>query len=198
MRLKDRTAREKAWVGIEKDLKELKATLANGEELAKAFTGLNSTPELRGKVLGDTLICLLIPAVNKVQQAADRQEQTQRNLHVAFALAAYQREQGSYPKKLEELAPKYLANVPDDLFSGKALIYQPNAKGYLLYSVGVNGVDDQGRSYDDDPSGDDLPVCGCRCRSANRDNGTVRETMNQNGKRTEKDETTCDLRLLRC
>jgi hypothetical protein len=60
--------------------------------------------------------------------------------------------------KLEALAPKYLAEVPGDLFSGKPLIYRPSEKGYLLYSVGVNGQDDQGRSYDDDPPGDDLVV----------------------------------------
>jgi hypothetical protein len=31
-------------------------------------------------------------------------------------------------------------------------------KGYLLYSVGVNGKDDGGRQFDDDPPGDDLSV----------------------------------------
>ena len=82
----------------------------------------------------------------------------QRNLQVAFALAAYHRDHGNYPAKLDDLAPKYLAAVPDDLFSGKALIYRPSEKGYLFYSVGVNGKDEGGRSFDDDPPGDDLPV----------------------------------------
>ncbi len=63
-----------------------------------------------------------------------------------------------YPAKLDDLAPKYLAAVPDDLFSGKPLVYRPTSKGYLFYSVGVNGKDEGGRSRDDDPPGDDLPV----------------------------------------
>jgi hypothetical protein len=77
---------------------------------------------------------------------------------VAFALAAYRREHGRYPEKLDALAPQYLATIPGDLFSGKALIYRSAANGYLFYSVGINGKDDGGRGYDDDPPGDDLNV----------------------------------------
>ena len=47
---------------------------------------------------------------------------------------------------------------PGDLFSGQALIYKPAEKGYLFYSVGVNGKDDEGRWYNDKPSGDDPGV----------------------------------------
>jgi hypothetical protein len=56
------------------------------------------------------------------------------------------------------LAPKYLAAVPNDLFSGRPLVYRPTGSGYVLYSVGPNGQDDGGRSSDDDPPGDDLTV----------------------------------------
>ncbi len=106
------------------------------------------------------MICLFVPATMKVQQAFDRAEQTQRNLHLAFALAAYKADEKRYPKTLDALAPKYLPAILDDLFSGKALIYRPSENGtsYLLYSVGVNGKDEQGRGYDDDPRGDDLSV----------------------------------------
>jgi hypothetical protein len=101
---------------------------------------------------------LLHHGTSKVQNAADRSEQMQRNLHVAFALGAYHREHGRYPATLDTLAPKYLTQVPDDLFSGKPLLYRPEENGYLLYSVGVNGRDDQGRWFDDDPPGDDPRV----------------------------------------
>jgi len=108
--------------------------------------------------VGEILVRWYGPGFASVQHSDDRLEQTRRNLHTAFALGAYQREHGNYPKTLAELAPKYLANIPQDLFTGKSLVYQPSANGYLLYSFGINGRDDQGRGYDDDPPGDDLSV----------------------------------------
>ena len=59
---------------------------------------------------------------------------------------------------MDELAPTYLKKIPDDLFSEKPLIYRPEDKGYLLYSVGINGMDEDGRGYGDEPRGDDLSV----------------------------------------
>jgi hypothetical protein len=55
------------------------------------------------------------------------------------------------------LRPKSLPQVPEDRFSGKALVYRPGAKGYLLSSVGY-GEDNGGTTYGDDPPADDLPV----------------------------------------
>jgi hypothetical protein len=158
LRCKDRGQRLKQFAEIEKDLKALRVKLMQPGAAAEALQGEKSNAETRGKMLGDMLVCLLMPAVAKVQQAADRNEQIHQNLQVAFALAQYQRERGHYPKKLDELAPMHLAKIPLDIFSGKALKYLPQGDGYLLYSFGVNERDDQGRSYDDDPPGDDLRV----------------------------------------
>ncbi len=48
--------------------------------------------------------------------------------------------------------------MPQDLFSGGPLIYRPSDKGYLLYSIGVNGRDDGGQGYGDGVGTDDLSV----------------------------------------
>jgi hypothetical protein len=160
-RLKDRAAREKEFDKIEQDLMALKKEVTQSSGLAKLLSvalGAEQPDKMAGKAIGDVLIGLLMPAVRKVQGAYDRSEQVQRNLHVAFALAAYHRDNGRYPAKLDDLAPKYLPAVPDDLFAGKPLVYRPSDKGYLFYSVGVNGKDDGGRSFDDDPPADDLRV----------------------------------------
>jgi hypothetical protein len=93
-----------------------------------------------------------------MNDAVDRNAQFERNLHLAFALAAYQRDHGRYLNTLESLLPKYLDRIPGDILSGKALVYRPTAGGYLLYSVGINGQDDGGRTYDDTPPGDDLVI----------------------------------------
>ncbi len=159
MRLKDRADREKEFDEIEEDVKAQKKKVQEPANLAKIISlWLNAPDKGTGKEIGDMLIVLLMPPARKLQIAYDRDEQVQRNVRIAFALAAYHRDHGSYPAKLDDLAPKYLAAVPDDLFSGKALVYRPTEKGYLFYSVGVNGKDEGGRSRDDDPPGDDLPV----------------------------------------
>ena len=156
MRTPDRTAREKAFDELEADLNE--RVKKRGEaELMKLIKDAGAGKAV-AEQLGNVLIGLLSPAVRKVQAAADRTEQIDRNMHVAFALAAYHKAGGRYPAKLADLAPKYLTAVPGDVFSGKELIYKPTATGYLFYSVGANGRDDGGQWYGEEPSGDDPGV----------------------------------------
>lgn len=157
-RLPDRAARTKAFAQLEEDLKTLKKEAVNEAAVLKTILEGKLPDKQVSQVIGDVLIGLLIPAAGKLQTTHDRAEQMGRNLQVAFALAAYQRDHGRRPTKLEELAPRYLGTLPLDLFSGKALVYRPTEKGYLLYSVGVNGKDEAGRWTDDDPPGDDLRV----------------------------------------
>jgi hypothetical protein len=145
------------FVVFEKELKELVASTKNLNALQKLFM----TDEGRSKMIGDILIGLMVPAVRKVQDAWDRSAQAERNLHLAFALAAYKSEEGKYPPKLDVLAPKYLPKIPGDLYTGQPgqpLIYRPAGEGYLLYSVGANGLDERGHWLDDDPRGDDPRV----------------------------------------
>ena len=52
----------------------------------------------------------------------------------------------------------YLDSIPDDVFAGNSLIYRPAEKGYLLYSIGIDGKDSGGRTRADDPPGDDIVV----------------------------------------
>jgi hypothetical protein len=154
LRIEDRNTRVPELASLNQDIKVLKGQVAATGWLEKQFMGPNS----RGELIGNVLIGLLTPGFEKLQNSAERIEQQQRNLHVAFALAAYRQDHGRYPAKLDELAPKYLEIIPDDLFSGEALIYRLEDDGYLLYSVGVNGIDDDGRGYDDQPPGDDLSI----------------------------------------
>jgi hypothetical protein len=155
LREKERPAREEQLKDLEIELKETRAAIINEGKLRELVLG---SAKDKGKLVGDILITLLMPAVIKVQSAADRCRQIQDNTILAFALAWYERDHGRYPKELDELAPKYLAAVPKDLFSGTGLKYRPEEKGYLLYSVGVNGKDEGGRWSDDDPPGDDPSV----------------------------------------
>jgi hypothetical protein len=157
MRQKDHAEQQKEMRKIDLELRARKKEL--GEfSIGRTFALLGDPHKEVATEIGDILICLLLPAFDKVQSAADRAEQVQRNLRVAVALAAYHADEGRYPATLEPLAPRYLPAIPGDIFSGKALIYRPSENGYLLYSVGVNGKDEGGRWFDDTPPGDDPSV----------------------------------------
>jgi hypothetical protein len=157
MKIKDRVARAKAFDKIEEEFAASKKAAADPKAIKKLMEGKDAGKTL-GKLFGSVLMSLLSPAVQKVQYAHDRAEQVSANVQLAFALAAYKKDAGRYPAELRDLAPKYLKAVPGDLFSGKALVYKPNEKGYLLYSIGVNGKDDGGKTFGEVEPGDDLPV----------------------------------------
>jgi len=169
LRIPDRRARVQAMAAIDQDLQALKRQVDAAGVIKKTLMGARS----RGEMIGNILITLMLPAFNKLQMAAERCEQEQRNLHLAFALAAYKCDHGRYPAKLDELVPKYLQAIPSDLFSDKPPVYRLEDKGYLLYSVGENGVDDDGRGFDAVPRGDDLSVRMPVARPSENNEGIV-------------------------
>lgn len=115
-------------------------------------------PESRASLLADMFRAFYFPGLVTGEVSADLQTQSERNLRVAIALARYRQEQHKYPEKLAELMPKYVATIPQDVFTDKDLVYRRTDQGYLFYSVGINGKDDGGRTRDDKPSGDDIVV----------------------------------------
>lgn len=94
---------------------------------------------------------LFAPALVRVLQREHAAKMEHRLTQIALMLAAFKAEHGSYPASLAELSPAYLAEVPNDVFTEKPLIYSRTEKGYMLHSAGPNGVDDGGK-------GDDLVV----------------------------------------
>jgi RNA polymerase sigma factor (sigma-70 family) len=165
MRRKDRSARQEGFDAIEKSdkafLKE-SSQLSNRKEILRLIESdvppFKKLGDAVRKLIENSVTRMATPNFRKLSALQDRNEQLHRNLLAAFALAAYRADHSQYPAKLGDLAPQYLAKVPNDLFSDKPLIYQPNENGYLLYSVGPNGNDDGGRGPGDTPRGDDLSV----------------------------------------
>ena len=158
-----REKREKQFAALaEETKKSAKENQIAAEDLVDELKKLKSDPAAKTKLLKQIICSSNDLSFNEMFQnmriAADRQEQVQHNLYVAFALAAYRRDHAGYPKTLDELAPKYLAKIPNDLFTEKPLAYSPNEKGYLLYSFGPNGKDDEGRTAADGPQNDDISV----------------------------------------
>jgi len=73
-------------------------------------------------------------------------ESQRRIIIAALALEQYRNRHGSYPTALAELAPEFLKTAPVDFMDGQPLRYRLNGNGhFLLYSVGLDCVDNGGR-----------------------------------------------------
>jgi Tfp pilus assembly protein PilE len=89
---------------------------------------------------------MLLPAMGKVWQKSWLAQARTDLSRTACALERYYLANGGYPETLEALAPKFTTRVPSDLMSGKPLVYRRDtAQSYVLYSVGMNLLDDGGK-----------------------------------------------------
>lgn len=105
------------------------------------------------RIAGRAAAAMFQPAYVRAYKAEQRMRQVAHNLEIALALAEYYAVHATYPKQLEDLEPKYLTEIPADVFTGQMPVYRRLKTGYLFYSVGENQRDD-----DDQDESDDLGV----------------------------------------
>jgi hypothetical protein len=101
----------------------------------------------RGDCLGTRTTVTFMPDYNNwVLVAVTRAQARFVLVQTAAALAAWRLDHGGveYPGSLDDLVPQYMPAVPIDPFSDKPFIYELQDDGYLLASVGQNGVFDGG------------------------------------------------------
>ena len=75
----------------------------------------------------------------------------------AISIKLFQLDNNKLPQSLDELVPKYLSKIPDDPFNNLApLQYKKTEKGYMLYSLGPDRIDQSGQVlYDSSPGAKD-------------------------------------------
>lgn len=139
--------RKEAFDKIDVDIKKLVQSAKDLKSFGLSF--VTGPHRAISEQVGRMFVGLLLPAVSAAVDAEDRSLMEAQLTDLAFALAAYRADHGSYPAKLADLVPKYVSKVPKDMFNDAELHYQREADGYLLYSVGLNGIDDGGKSHDD-------------------------------------------------
>jgi hypothetical protein len=155
----NRAERRAAFGQIGRDLNQTVAPAKGWKWLAGA--ALTGSRKSASKEVGLMLVGLEMSALSACLAAEDRATMQFELAKFGFALAAYRADHGSYPAKLAELAPKYVPEIPKDLFNDTDLHYKPESKGYLLYSVGPNGKDDGGKGIFDCKEGegwDDISI----------------------------------------
>jgi hypothetical protein len=160
-----RSERVKATAKFEKDLREMVTRAKDPKTFALSLLG-NPRKAISERV-GQLFVGLLLPATQAALVAEDRQTMQWDVTRLAFALAAYHADHNSYPAKLADLVPKYVKEVPKDVFDNdRDLHYTLQGDGYLLYSVGMNGKDDGGKSYDDRKNNEDWDDLAVRISAA--------------------------------
>lgn len=97
----------------------------------------------------DVLAQVATPAYDKVTDNALMAENNVALMGAVCALERYRLAHGGYPETLAELAPAYVDAVPRDVIDGQPLRYRRLGDGtFKLYSVGLNGTDDDGAPSD--------------------------------------------------
>jgi hypothetical protein len=71
-----------------------------------------------------------------------------RTLAIDMALYSFNEQNGQLPNTLEELVPKYFDSLPEDPYGEGPFQYRLKDNQVILYSVGPNGIDEQGQGDD--------------------------------------------------
>jgi hypothetical protein len=91
-----------------------------------------------------------IPNFSKALQTTARNQTQMNHAYLACTLERHRAAHGAYPETLDALVPEFTAKLPQDIMSGQALRYRRTENGkYLLYSVGSNSRDDDGKMKTD-------------------------------------------------
>ncbi|HWX22055.1 MAG TPA: hypothetical protein VN578_19310 [Candidatus Binatia bacterium] len=128
------------WLGIAST--PFPACLDAAEQSAPATAAQMTEARAKGYRVSATAL----PALNStLDRAADCVAQL-RVAEAALAVERYRLSASSaLPDSLGQLAPKYLAVVPEDPYDGKPVRYKKlSPKGYVVYSIGRNRQDDGG------------------------------------------------------
>jgi len=139
-------------------LGDMDENLAAFDAFCDAFIAQASLPRWQRKpvaVVGSDLLLVKIlqPSLERSLRSSDQVEIDRTAMPLLFALERHRLEKGVYPATLAELVPKWLPQVPLDPWSGKPFGYRlldaskdEQKRGFMLYSVGFDGVDNGGVS----------------------------------------------------
>ena len=136
-RTSDYAARHAAFQKIYNELSQSARNVGVGTVISSALN-----PSVRSDAVASIFLQLFLPAADAAINAQERVNAHLELLRIGAALALFRAEHGTYPEKLDELVPAILPKLPVDFFNAKPYAYKRIGEGYLLYSFGPNGVDD--------------------------------------------------------
>jgi len=94
------------------------------------------------------LFHVIAPAWERVGELHARYYAGLGSAQMALAVLRYRLQHQRLPDSLDDLMPEFIDAVPIDPFGGQALRYRRQVKGFVIYSVGVDGLDNGGSERD--------------------------------------------------
>ena len=155
-RISDVRKRRAGLRQFEEEVRAIAKSATNGWRFPQELLKGKSARDIVSNWISDTMV-LSVMAEGASFNAQDRADLLRAMDEIGFGLAAYRADHGQYPDKLDELTPKYLSEITDDTFTDKPtpIRYRREGEAYVMWTVHLNGIDDDGRTADDDPAGDD-------------------------------------------
>ncbi len=155
-RMADPRQRRKAMQEFDSEMKNL----AREVKLSGVTIANSPSKEDAGHAFAKVCIASFFPGLSAITGAEDRSNVQEAMDQTAFALAVYRADKGQYPDSLDALVPACIASIPDDPFAPTPtpIRYRREGDAYKMWSVHRNGIDDDGRSFDDTPPGDDWVI----------------------------------------
>ena len=95
------------------------------------------------------IVRLIAPALQKFIDSTSRTAARLDQMRIMIALQEYRIAHAEFPEHLESLEPDFLASLPIDANNDQSFVYRritddPFGRPYLLYSMGVDGIDNGG------------------------------------------------------
>lgn len=172
LKLPTRSQVESGLLAAEQCRAESEATLVSRWAYLKHAV----SPQGRGDLVAGACLLELSGGYSRYLAIDDRHrvQQDLARLHVALAL--HRVRNGGYPSSLDQLVPNELDELPEDPFKSEPYAYRLTENGFLLYSLGTNGIDDggsaeEGVGYSPSPVFEGLEIDG-------RDNPAAAEATN--------------------
>jgi hypothetical protein len=162
-RLTDRHQRQLALDKSAAELQQMTDDSSSPGMFALNWFTKKSAKAAFGRIVGATLIQLIDSEPDR-SLAQSLKSADQHAVHLAMAqtglaLATYRADHKEYPEDLASLTPGYIDKLPADPYAAdKPLRYRRQASGYLLYSVGPDGLDQGGGESERYSDSDDIAV----------------------------------------
>jgi hypothetical protein len=87
---------------------------------------------------------IMKPWLQQMRESSFRHRQRLATARLGLRVNRYFAANGKFPESLGDVLDDRLNKLPSDLLSGKPLVYRVLADGFVIYPVGMNGIDDGG------------------------------------------------------